>query len=333
MERKLARLRREVAEVKEEYAQIGNREVKIAQEPEHEGESLDALSQVLDSIAPSSAVRESGAAARLVKSLTSFSPLREPSANTTGTDSPLQNGGILKDNILYVPNSHKDNVLSNVSDFDSRLALLERALGLDAIPLPTQERPTVTAVLPSLDKLDRQITTLATSSESSLETISRRVRQLTLDAEKLEHARKAAKAAQEALRQEESSPSNSHLRPGLARGSSKVSDTEDPELISKINALYGTLYTIESLAPTLPIVLDRLRSLRSLHTDAATASQTLTKIESRQDEMKEELRAWREGLEKVEDALEQGENTMKANTQTIDGWVRDLEQRMQKLGQ
>ena len=332
LERKLARLRREVAEVKES---VQNRDSESGKVPgfAKESESLDALSQVLDSISPSPAAEESSAASRLAKRLGSTATTKETPAAAIEAEDSHQNGNSSRDTGSYPPRSQEDYTLSKISDFDSRLAQLETALGIDAIPLPTQERTAAKAVLPSLDTLDKQLNAISTSSDLFLDKASQKVRQLTQDAENLEHARKAAKAAQEALRQEALSPSSNSSRPVVASEVSQLPEIEDPEQVSKINALYGTLSTIESLATMLPSVLDRLRSLRSLHADAATASQTLTKVESRQEEMKEEIQGWREGLEKVEKAMERGESTMKVNTEMVDGWVKDLEDRMRKLGQ
>lgn len=111
-----------------------------------------------------------------------------------------------------------------------------------------------------------------------------------------------------------------------------VTSLGDPEQISKINALYGTLSTIESLSPLLPSVLDRLRSLRAIHADAATASQNLTLVESRQADMAEEIRSWREGLERMEGMVTKGEESMTGNAEMVEGWVRELEGRMERLG-
>ena len=227
--------------------------------------------------------------------------------------------------VTYVPTYQEEHTLSKVSDFDSRLTLIETALGFDAIPLPTQNTSPAKAVLPALNTLDIELHTLSTSTDTSLDKLSGRVKQLTQDAQELEQARKAAKAAQEAL-----SPSSEDFP--LLNGPGRDSDAlDDSEQRSKINALYGALPTIESLAPLLPSVLDRLRSLRSLHADAATASQTLAKLETRHGDTKQELQSWREGLEKVENAMKQGEETVKGNTETIESWVKELEERMRKL--
>ena len=332
MERKLARLRREVAEVKDGFERRKEKPRENAsQETKDETASLDTLSHVLDSVGPTITDGEASAASRLTRRLASVSrPNGQPVDGKPAE--PAQQDRISSTyTVTYAPKYQEDHTLSKVSDFDSRLALIEAALGIDTIPLPTQDRSTSKAVIPTLNSLDKQLTTLSTSTDSSLDTISRRVRQLTHDAEKLELARKSAKAAHEALKQEALSPTGKDPRSPPASSASRFSETEDPESMSKINALYGTLSTIESLAPLLPSVLDRLRSLRMLHANAATASQNLSKVESRQEAMKEELQGWREGLEKVEKAIESGEQTMKGNTDMVEGWVKELEGRMRKL--
>ena len=332
LERKLARLRREVAEVKDEFER---REKKpqdaAAKEKDNETGSLDALSQVLESVGPITADGENGAAKRLTKRLTSAIKPNGVAAKDLPASSPQQDGASSTYTVTYAPKYQEEHTLSKVSDFESRLTLIEAALGIDAIPLPTQDRSAAKAVIPTLDMLDKQFNTLSTTTDTSLDVIRRRVQQLTHDTEKLEQARKSAKAAHEALRQEALSPTAKGVRSSTVNTAARLPEIEDPEVTSKINALYGTLNTIESLAPLLPSVLDRLRSLRTLHADAATASQMLSKVESRQEAMKEELEGWRQGLEKVEKAMEQGEQTMKANTEMVEGWVKELEERISKL--
>ena len=332
LERKLARLRKEVAEVKDEFER---REMKpqdaADKEKDNETGSLDALSQVLETVGPITADGENGAANRLTKRLTSAVKSNGVAVKNLSAESAQQDGASSTYTVTYAPRYEEEHTLSKVSDFESRLTLIEAALGIDAIPLPTQDRSAAKAVIPTLDLLDKQLSTLSTSTDSSLDTIRRRVQQLTHDTEKLEQSRKAAKAAHEALRQEALSPTGKSVRSPTVNTATRLPEIEDPEVTSKINALYGTLNTIESLAPLLPSVLDRLRSLRTLHADAATASETLSKVESRQEAMKDELEGWRQGLEKVEKAMEQGEQTMKANTEMVEGWVKELEERISKL--
>ena len=328
LERKLARLRREVAEVKGEFEQRrATEESGATSELRDESEDLDTLSQVLKSVDLPVSGGGTGAASRLTKRLvatTITAALSVDSEDELRSRPTQKNAENSTYTVTYAPTYQEENALSKVSDFDSRLTLIEAALGLDAIPLPTQDRSLSKAVLPTLDALDKQLDTLASSTDTSLDKLNGRIKQLTQDAAELEQARKAAKAAQEAL-----SPSSEDF--SFLNGPVKDEDLDGTEQRSKINALYGTLPTIESLAPLLPSVLDRLRSLRSLHAEAATASQTLASLEARQEDMKQELQGWREGLEKVENAMKQGEHTVKENTVTVESWVKDLEQRMQRL--
>ncbi len=318
LERKVARLRQEITEVKEEFerrraiGENGDKELT----PDGE-DTLEALSQMLNG--------PDGAASRLKKKLGAGSRLYG-TLNAKPSTEPIKHS---QDGSALGMASHQQNrTLYKVADFDARITLIETVLGIDAIPLPTQESAPTRAIFPVLDHLDGQISNLSYATESSLDSIGRRVRQLTQDTEKLAEARAAAKAAQEG----QNSERNDSGRPP-ANGEAKVkASVDDPEQISKINALYGTLPTIESLAPLLPSVLDRLRSLQTIHADAAAASQSLAQLETRQEAMVDELKAWREGLERVEVATKEGEQTMAENATVVETWVEELEARMSKLG-
>ena len=329
LERKLARLQKEIAEVKGEFEQRrANKEDGATQESHREVESLNTLSQILETVDPPNTDSSAGAASRLSKRLMAANEPSRTSVNSVdglGSQPALQAADTSTYTVTYESAYQEEHALSKIPDSDSRLALIETALGLDAVPLPTQDRSHWKAVLPTLNTLDKQLGTLSNSTDTSLDKASRGVKQLVQDTEKLEQARKAAKIAQDAL-----SPSSEDFSSlnGPTKGAGVL---DDPEQRSKINALYGTLSTIESLAPLLPSVLDRLRSLRSFHADAATASLTLSKLETRQEDMKQELQGWREGLKKVESTMGQGELTVKENTETVEGWVKELEERMRKF--
>jgi nuclear migration protein JNM1 len=216
--------------------------------------------------------------------------------------------------ITYAPTYQQSHALAKASDFDVRLSLLERSLGLNPKDLPASSSR---AVIPTLETLRGQINLITESTPSSLDNISRRVRTLTQEAEKYEETRKSAKAARDALK--------------AAGGEVDGQDGEDSEQTAKINALYGTLSTIENLAPALPLLLDRLRALRAIHADAATASDGLEKVEFKQAEMSEDIKKWRDGLQKMEEVMKNGQNVMTGNMKLVEGWVKDLEQKLQKL--
>lgn len=312
LERKLARLRRQVEEVKEEYAkQKATSQQTGPEAPDYDGD-FTSLSEALSELSKDSGGLKSASTDGAVGS--------KPSRHiATQEDLGVATGNAATYTVTYAPSYEQTHALAKAADFDRRLVLLEKCLGVGSSAFPELDANGLPrAVLPTLETLQKQISTLSDASTSSLDTITRRVRTLTQEAENLEKARRNAKAAQEALASTGVAP---------AEGAS----VDESEQTAKINALYGTLPTIENLAPLLPPLLDRLRSLRAIHAEAATASETLSRIEKRQTDMAADIHQWRDGLEKVEAAMQQGEAAMGGNVKVVEGWVGELEAKMAKL--
>ncbi|KAK8140462.1 hypothetical protein PG984_000528 [Apiospora sp. TS-2023a] len=304
LERKLARLKREIEEAKEEYSK--QQKDQTSGDGGVQEEDLSSLSQALDEMSS------------------------KPTRRTTSTDVPvtkptetasevINSANAATYTVTYAPDYEQSHALAKAADFDRRLVLLEKAIGIASATLPDSEDGRMPrAIMPTLDTLQKQIFTLSEASTTSLDSISRRVRTLALDAEQLAKNRKAAKDAQEAL-----------ASPGS--GAAEPLDSDSSEQTAKVNALYGTLPTIENLSPLLPPLLDRLRSLRAIHADAAVASETLERIETSQGEMASEIQQWRSGLEKIESAMRDGDGAMESNMKVVEGWVKDLEAKIAKL--
>lgn len=300
-------MQREVEEAKEEY---GKRQEATAQsETAEQEEKLGSLSKVLDEISKSIEQH-----ANNTGPIQSAPPV--PRELQAGSQDTLVPGNAATYTVTYAPTYEQSHALAKAADFDRRLFLLEKAIGVGSSALPEVDiNGLPRAILPTLDGLQKQITTLSQASTSNLDTISRRVRTLIQEAQELEKARQGAKSAQETL----------------GNGAATGEGGEAPEQVAKINALYGTLPTIENLAPLLPPLLDRLRSLRAIHSDAATASEMLERIEMQQTDMATDLKQWKEGLEKVEEAMKEGSSAMAGNMNVIEAWVKDLEGRVAKL--
>ncbi|KAK1690953.1 Dynamitin-domain-containing protein [Colletotrichum godetiae] len=307
LERKIARLQREVEEAKEEY---GKRKEAAAQPTtgDHD-EKLGSLSKVLDEISKTLEPHTSTSRA--------LQPVSQPPTATKDESQGLvSQGNSATYTVTYAPTYEQSHALATAADFDRRLVLLERAIGVGSTALPEVDiNGLPRAILPTLDGLQKQITTLSQASTSNLDTISRRVRTLIQEAQELEKARQGAKSAQETL----------------GNGAATGEDVPAPEQLAKINALYGILPTIENLAPLLPPLLDRLRSLRAIHSDAASAGEMLSRIEKQQTDMATDLKQWKGGLEKVEEAMKEGGTAMSGNMKVMEAWVKDLEGRIAKL--
>jgi nuclear migration protein JNM1 len=363
LERKLARLRREVEELKEEMAtrQTGSESAENwMQHKEGLDDGVVELSRALDNLYASSrsASGPHSAAAVLAQKIASGFSTGPSAGDPDSSDRPTERAKAEAE----VPPAASSGVLGHAAAFDGRLALVEAAMGISSssnpfIPDGSADVP-LQPVLPALDHLTSRLTTLmnillgpgpvsavpttgtaapsTTVSTPHLEILSTRVRKLTADTEALASARKravdAAKAAQNARL------ASAALEPSDMSVSSSSATEVDPaatqrdEQATKIQALYATLPTIQSLHPILPSVLERLRSLRAIHAGAAQASESLDEMEKRQADMAREIDQWREGLQVVEEKMDQGEAALKSNIALVEPWVRDLEGRLERLG-
>ncbi|KAM0709441.1 hypothetical protein Q7P35_003479 [Cladosporium inversicolor] len=203
-----------------------------------------------------------------------------------------------------------------VAEFDARLSVLEKSLGLTSLDGSAPETP----LLPSLALLDRQFGALMNASSlASLEAASARIRKLKEEAEQL------SQPSGESTAQPQSSGTTTPTSETAQHGMSPVD-------VEKLRALHNLLPTLQSLAPTVPALLDRLRSLHTLHAGSANAAGELDDLEKSQADFDTEMKEWRQGLEKVEKAITEADEANGRNGKVVQGWVKDVETRMSKLG-
>lgn len=320
LERRVARLRREIEEIKE----LARRE-KEAQGDDEEKDDAAGLSKMLDELEIDDKA-PSASAARLQSSLSTPLPL---SSSSQPRPASAEGEASATYTVSYSPASNPAHTLALTSAFDSRLHNLESALGLPGISLENSPPP---PMLPTLDTLAKKLAMLTSMRPAQLDALGRRVRTLTAEAEKLGAAKAAARRGQTL------SDNTGITTPSEAEGGEKAAGKENDdyeaaqqEQESKINALYGTLGTIERLAPLLPGVLERLRTLRVVHAGAASKHNEIEEALAKQVEMAGEIERWTEGLERVEKAVREGERVGGENVKAVEGWVRDLEVRVGKL--
>lgn len=273
LDRRLARLIREAQEVQAELERRKTEEGDIEDGKDDTDEQVDEEANVTAKFRElnmslekmrNSQTDAGSAHARLAKQLSRTLPERKDlQSDTTLAGSRQSAAG---------PERTDSNALSKVAEFDSRLASLERALGVS--PLDTPEatlngKENFTPVLPTLSLLDRQVKLLSSvPSQPHLDAVVQRL--------------------QQSYALEQTPPESGDY--------SATPSNLTPEEMAKLRSLYAILPTLTSLAPTLSPLLARLRSLRTLHTNAAAASQTLDEVERRQDEADKEIKEWTEGL-------------------------------------
>lgn len=287
MARKLARLTREVEEVKAEYALQQTKEAVSVDKDA--GSVIESLGKALDGVRASQ--RETVSAhSRITKQLSSPTPTRprkilQPPAVTT----------------VSPPEQDDPQVMAQLAAFESRLTDLERGLGLAALDSDTTSTP----LIPTLSNLDKQLSFLAsTDAKPYLETL-------------------AAETA--ALRKSEPTPDATAKQPPP-----ETPDMQDPAS-QQLKALVSLLPTLTSQSEVVPHLLARLSTLRHIHAGAETASETLTELETRQQNTDGEIELWRQGLGKLEVAVRDAESGLKVNVDTVEEWVRELEGRVKAV--
>ncbi|CAI7576243.1 unnamed protein product [Penicillium pancosmium] len=352
LDRRLARLRREVEDLKVEMASKASAEGQVvteskpAQSAEQQGDKelgdgVAELSRALDNLHASSRSTQTpsgySAAAALSQKLA-------PDANATASGAQQQSSADGQPSAPPQPAPTSAGILSHAAAFEGRLALLESSMGISSSSNPFVGggigEPALQPVLPAIDQLASRLAALtgllvgtnpAAGGPSMpgmttphLEALSTRVRKLTTDAEALASARKRAADAAKA---------SQNARIANSEDDTPAQDVNfgNDEQTAKIQALYATLPTIQSLHPLLPSVLERLRSLRACHAGAAHAAESLNELEKHQAEMTSEIEQWREGLAAVEEKMSQGEAALRSNVETVEPWVRGLESRMARL--
>lgn len=304
LEAKIARLRRELEECRvEQQAQAQGGE-----EGEEEMDAIEALSRMMSGleVPPTATAKRRG-------------HTRNRSAYHDAPTIPVSSD---QPQLEQSQSRSNEQTLTNITTFDTRLAAIESSLGLSSLDSATEISSLTSPLLPTIALLDHQVATLTSATSlSALEAASTRIHKLKSEAAEL---------------------STLQSRPPQSSTTSEAEDddtSEAPETATALSAddmatlqsLYALLPTLQSLSPMVPALTNRLRSLRTIHTAAAAAHSDLDGLEERQGEMDKELRMWREGLEKVEEAVEGAEESNRENGKFVKQWVEELDGRVKAL--
>lgn len=363
VERKLARLRREVEELKDEMATRENNEskdtaVEQGQGSEPVNDGLQELSRALDNLYASSrsAAGSHSAASMLSQRLTGDNTPALPAAAAqsapTGKSKAAETSSAIP-----APPAPSSGVLSHAAAFDSRLALVEAAMGISNASNPFVADGTSEAalqpVLPSLDHLTSRLSTLTnllvgpapasavptigtappttTISTPNLEALSARVHKLTTDAEALAAARKraldAAKAAQTARISSSThattntNPDGTAADPAAAATTTTTSDTSASSS-SATEVVDPVANQRDEQATKIQALYATIPTIQSLH---PLLPSVLERLRS--------LRAIHAGAAQAAESLDEVERRQAEMNREVDAWRDGLRVVEEKMGQ
>jgi nuclear migration protein JNM1 len=306
--KKLLRVKRELLELEAEHQQRVESGDKSKIEGQDPKEMMEVIGDTLDEIYTERAGGARGAEARLdrtIKKFNDYTPFApSPRVSQVSANQPPLPGTQIQRNQL-------EHVLNQAADFDKRITQLENNLGLNGNTMPEMSEKSTFPVFTTLQRLDQTISLIGDASTNNLEAATQNIKKLTAEAAQLMEA------------QQEVS------RTGSASDGGKTVTSPDQE--AKINALYGTLPSIDKLSPILPLVLDRLRSLRLVHTSAWQANEALSELEHRQSQQEDEIKKWETSLEIVERDMVDCEKAMHGNMKVMAGDIKMMEEKIEKL--
>jgi nuclear migration protein JNM1 len=305
--KKLLRIKRELAGLEEEYERRVESGDKSKIEEQDPKEMLEKISGKVDTIYTAHKGGARGAQAildRTVQKFDNYEPFKpSPKISKAITNLPPLPGTQIQRNQL-------EFVLNQAAEFDKRITQMENNLGLNGNTMPDLSDITPFPVATTLTRLEQTLGLIGDASTNNLDAVTQNVKKLTAEAEHLKAVRDEAAQA----------------------GSASDDDAATyPDQEAKINALYGTLPSIDKLAPILPLVLERLRTLRLVHTSAWQADEVLTELERRQSKQENEIKRWERQLEIVEKDMKKAEKSMVNNIKVVGDDVKMLEEKMAKL--
>lgn len=305
---KLVRIKRELAALESDYEQRLDEGDNSKVEEQDPKQMLEVMASKVDTIYAAHKGGARGAEAILDRTVQKFSAY-EPFKPSPKITQALENQPPLPGS--QVQKNQLESVLNQAADFDKRIAQLEDNLGLNGNTMPDLSDKAIHPVFVTLEKLEQTVGLIGDASTNNLDTVSQHIRKLTADAEHLKDVR------------------GDEVSHPTTNGESKQASQNDQE--SKVNALYGTLPAIDKLSPVLPLVLERLRTLRLVHTSAWQANEVLTELEKRQADQEFEIQKWERQLEIIERDMKKSEEAMLKNVKIVGNDVRMLEEKMAKL--
>ncbi|KAJ4296268.1 hypothetical protein N0V90_006313 [Kalmusia sp. IMI 367209] len=299
--RKLMRVKQELEELDVEYKQRIESGDKSKIEERDPKEVIEFISEKVDYIYAMRRGGVRGAGPQLDRTIDKFNnyvPF-DPSkgiSKAIASQPPLPGSQVQKSQLEFV--------LDQARDFDGRLDKLEQALGLNGNTMPDLGDKAPFPLFKTLEKIEQTVGLVGDASQGTLEAAGAQIKKMITDAEQLRQLRAEA---------------------------SLDGDSPNPEQEAKINALYGTLPSIDKLSPVLPMMLERLRTLRLVHTSAWAADDVLTELESRQSQQEAEIKKWEASIQELEEDVKKSEVAMQNNMHLVGDWVKRIEERVDKL--
>lgn len=207
---------------------------------------------------------------------------------------------------------------ASLIQLEGKVTELEKFIGVRDILVDetnSLQRPLNTSV----SRLEQQLSLL--TQPRHLDAISRRVKLLSTELERLHEAKRKAPADSKGV-----SPSGGSRQSGspTANGSAGGTTELDAETRAKLSSLFALQSRLEPLIPLAPSLLARMRSLATLHASSSTFASNLDATVKADAQLKT-------GQTELKAMLSEAEESLKENVQAVRGNLEAVEKRMEEL--
>ncbi|KDE09180.1 hypothetical protein MVLG_00502 [Microbotryum lychnidis-dioicae p1A1 Lamole] len=242
----------------------------------------------------------------------------------------------------------EDQGSTNRGDLERRVAEIEKLVGASEADVD-EAHPIPPPLLTTVGRLDHLLTLL--TQPRHLDSISRRVKVLVSELERLHESRRklgdtrplnialsggmtvSNGAASSADKGPTTTNTASVLGGSVSHPPQATSSTQlPPDALQKIDALFALLPRLDPLLPLAPRVLNRLRSLSTLHTSAHEFGSILAQLREEVGRLTEAETGLKEVVEGFGMSLQENEGRMKGNLEGLEKRVKEVVRRLEGLG-
>ncbi|XP_070567086.1 dynactin subunit 2-like isoform X2 [Ptychodera flava] len=225
---------------------------------------------------------------KLLSQLQAYKRVAGENSKTPSKGQPSSEAHVVYE-LFYKPEQAKFNQLSKMADFEQRLLKIESVLGDNA------------------EKMS--ILCAETHSKSLLDAVAElQARATVLDPEQLDHVDARIQ----------------NLIQRLNTVKVKKKSITDAARESKLSELYDMMERWDSIAETLPKIVERLTSLNELHEQALQFSQALSHLDSTQTQISQAVKAEESVLKKLQDSFASNMAAIQANCASLDERFKKL---------
>ncbi|KAL7423570.1 hypothetical protein Q5752_001150 [Cryptotrichosporon argae] len=218
---------------------------------------------------------------------------------------------------------------ASLTEVDRRLARLEEVVGPSNYGLSDDQ---ASPLLPTLARLDHLASLL--SQPRHLDAISRRVKLLLVELDR------AAAASASATRRAPSTPALGADRDrkggaggggGREAGSSAGALALSPAEHASLDHVFALLPRLDPLLPILAPLLNRLKSLATLHAEAGATTDALRKLQTGKRRVADEVNELRDVVDGLRMGVEESARGVERNWDAVEQRIKALDERIKAL--